>query len=223
MAKSPGGDKISRYIVMGVVAVVVAVGIIFSFLGNKSSPGALAPANVSLKDGYGVVFNGDLKGKPVVDLWEDFQCPVCARFEGINGRYMEQLIMEKRAKVVFHLLSFIGPESRLAANAGACAADENKFLQFHTYLYSHQYPENSGAWSNSGLIAAGAAAGVKSAKFVNCVNGATYNNWVTNIANDGAQKNVNSTPTVFVNGQEINRQTQYGTQPAFQEAVEGIK
>lgn len=220
-----GGDKITRYIVIGMVVFVVAVGVIFSFVSNKSSNTAAVPSSVSKANGYGIVFNGDLTGKPVVDLWEDFQCPVCAHFEATDGAYMQQLILSKKAKVVYHLLSFIGPESILAANAGACAADQGKFLQFHSFLYAHQGTENTGTWSNAALIIAGAAVGITDAKFPTCVNTGKYNGWVTNIANDGVTKKINQTPTLLVNGKEINRGTNVASayfDPALlKKAIEG--
>lgn len=205
MAKKSDGDKITRYIVIGMVVFVVAVGVIFSFASNKSSNSSSIPSSVSKADGYGIVFNGDLTGKPVVDLWEDFQCPVCARFESADGAYMQQLIAQKKAKVVYHLLSFIGSESILAANAAACAADESKFLQFHSYLYAHQGTENTGTWSNAALIAVGAAVGITDTKFTSCINNGKYNGWVNNISIDGGTKNINQTPTLLVNGKEIDR------------------
>jgi protein-disulfide isomerase len=211
VAKKTSGDKITRYIVIGMVVFVVAVGVVFSLTSNKSSNTASIPSNVSKTDGYGIVFNGDLKGKPVVDLWEDFQCPVCARFEAADGTYMQQLITQKKAKVVYHLLSFIGPESILAANAGACASDAGKFLQLHSYLYAHQGKENAGTWTGAALVAAGTAVGITDSKFASCVNNSKYDGWVTNISKDGVTKNINQTPTLFVNGKEINRGTDAGS------------
>lgn len=220
MAKQSGGDKITRYIVIGMVLFVVAVGLAFSLMGNKTSNGAF-PSSVSKSEGYGIVFNGDLAGVPKVDVWEDLQCPVCKQFEATNGDYIKTIITEKKAKVIFHILSFIGPESILAANATACAADEGKFVQLHSYLYKNQGKENTGTWSNAGLIQAGAAAGISSGKFKSCVNSGTYTSWVNNVANDGATKNINSTPTIFVNGKAIDRNTQYFDAAGFQAAVEG--
>ena len=220
MATQSGRDKITEHRDRN-GHFVVAIGVIFSFIGNKSSVDAVIPSNVSKSDGYGIVLNGDLEGKPVIDLWEDFQCPSCARFEAINGAYIQQLVTEKKAKVIFHLLSFIGPESILAANAAACSSDEGKYLQFHSYLYANQPTENSGKWTSVGLLEAGAAVGLTSSKFKSCVNAVTYNGWVTNVANDGASKNINSTPTVLVNGKEIDRNTQYTDLTAFKSAVEG--
>jgi protein-disulfide isomerase len=223
VAKKSGGDNITRNIVIGMVIFVVAVGVIFSVMGNRSPGVGATPSSVTSADGYGITFNGDLKNKPTIDLWEDFQCPICKQFELTNGSYIQQLVATKKAKVVYHLLSFIGPESILAANAGACAADENKFLPFHTYLYATQAAENSGAWSNAGLINAGAAVGLADSRFRNCVNKGSYTSWVTKIANDGASKKINATPTLFVNGKELDRKTQYFDPVAFAAAVEGKK
>ena len=46
-----------------------------------------------------------------------------------------------------------------------------------------------------------------------------YAGWVKNIAADGAAKNVNATPTVLVNGKELDRNTQYMDPAAFQAAL----
>ena len=221
MATQSGGDKVTRYLVIGMVAFVLVVGTVFSVLSNRPSGSKAIPSSVSKADGQAIVFNAELKGRPIIDLWEDLQCPVCARFEQTNGEYIQKLISEKRAKVNYHLLSFIGPESILAANALACAADENKFLALHNYLYANQGAENSGVWSNSGLIAAATASGISSTKFVSCVNSGKYTDWVGKVADDGVSKKIGSTPTVFVNGKELDRNTQYFDLAGFTKAVEG--
>ena len=77
-AKSPQGpDNTTRNLVIGMVAFVVAIGAIFSVVSNRENTSAALPSSVSKADGYGIVFNGDLTGVPVIDIWEDFQCPVC--------------------------------------------------------------------------------------------------------------------------------------------------
>ena len=101
-----------------------------------------------------------------IDVWEDPQCPVCKSFEDANKEYLDGLIREKKATVRFHVLSFLGDESVRAANASFCAADENKYIDFHKALYRVQSPlENSGFWSNETLIAIGDKVGITSEKF----------------------------------------------------------
>ena len=218
---SSGGDKFTRNLVIAMVALVVVVGAGFSYFGSKGSESAAIPSSVSRADGYGIVFNADVPNVPTIDIYEDFQCPVCARFAGINGETIAKAIEEKKAKVVYHMLSFLGTESILAANASACAADEDKFLAFHKAFYANQPAENAGAINATFLKSIGAAVGITSEKFSTCVDNGGYSDWVKNVAEAGAKANVNSTPTVFVNGKEIDRNTEYFNVEAFAKAIAG--
>ena len=218
---SAGGDKFTRNLVIAMVALVVIVGAGFSYFGSKGSESAAVPSSVSKADGYGIVFNADVPNVPTIDIYEDFQCPVCARFAGINGETIAKAIEEKKAKVVYHMLSFLGTESILAANASACAADEDKFLAFHKAFYANQPAENAGAINATFLKSIGAAVGITSDKFSTCVDNGGYSDWVKNVAEAGAKANVNSTPTVFVNGKELDRNTEYFNVEAFAKAIAG--
>ena len=218
---STGGDKFTRNLVIAMVALVVVVGAGFSYFGSKGSESAAVPSSVSKADGYGIVFNADVPNVPTIDIYEDFQCPVCARFAGINGETIAKAIEEKKAKVVYHMLSFLGTESILAANASACAADEDKFLAFHKAFYANQPAENAGAINATFLKSIGAAVGITSDKFSTCVDNGGYSDWVKNVAEAGAKANVNSTPTVFVNGKELDRNTEYFNVEAFAKAIAG--
>ena len=218
---SAGGDKFTRNLVIAMVALVVIVGAGFSYFGSKGSESAAVPSSVSKADGYGIVFNADVPNVPTIDIYEDFQCPVCARFAGINGETIAKAIAEKKAKVVYHVLSFLGTESILAANASACAADEDKFLAFHKAFYANQPAENAGAINATFLKSIGAAVGITSDKFSTCVDNGGYSDWVKNVAEAGAKANVNSTPTVFVNGKELDRNTEYFNVEAFAKAIAG--
>ena len=108
--KSQGGDPFTRWLVIGMVTLVVVVGAGFSLLSeNKAKDAAFTaldsfqsigtlPATVDPAEGDGIVFNAGLPIK--IDIFEDFQCPVCAQFEQLNGAYIESLIAEKKATVV---------------------------------------------------------------------------------------------------------------------------
>ena len=220
MSKQPGKDNFTRNLVIAVVVGVLLIMLVPTLLSKQTDTSASIPASVSADRDYGIVFNDELTGVPVVDIYEDFQCPVCAQFEQLNGDYIESLIAEKKATVVYHTLSFLGPESVGAANAAACAADEGKFLDYHRLLYMNQKAENSGGWTNSVFVNVGQTAGITSQKFSSCVNNGDYLGWVTNVAAAGAKANVNSTPTVFVNGKEIDRNGEYFDAAKFKAAVE---
>ena len=221
-AKKPNGGKynFTRNLVIAVVVGVVLIMLVPTVLSKKSDTTAAIPSSVSVEDGYGMVFNKELTGVPFIEIYEDFQCPACARFESISGEYIEDLIKTKKAKVAFHMLSFLGSESQLAANAAACSADQGKFLEFHKTLYANQPAENSGAWSTQYLQTLSLGLGISSPDYDKCVQNQDYLGWVKNVAEEGAKRNVNSTPTVYINGKEIDRNKAYNSLAEFMLAVE---
>lgn len=201
----------TRVVVLVVIAVAVAIGVGFTVLKAKPSTAAKVPTMAVEADGFGIVFNPD--ATPVVDLWEDPQCPACKAFEGASGEYINSLARDGRAKVVFHLLTFIGPESVTAANAAACASDEGKFLEFHKALYDKQPAgENTGAWNEDAMISIGQGVGLNSASFTQCVRDGVYKEWTKSISADGASKNINQTPTLLLNNQQVDRNAYYSPQ-----------
>ena len=219
--KSPKGEKdnFTRNLVIAVVVGVVLIMLVPTVLSKKTNTNAITPSSVSVEDGYGMVFNKDLKDVPFIEIYEDFQCPACQRFETISGEYIADLINTKQAKVALHMLSFLGPESQLAANAAGCAADQGKFLDFHKLLYANQPPENSGTWTSSYFSTLSIALGITEKSYDKCIANNEYKDWVVNVANEGAKRNINSTPTVFINGKEIDRNKAYNSLAEFMLAV----
>ncbi len=221
-AKNPAGgkDNFTRNLVIAVVVGVALIMLVPTLLSKQTDTTAAIPASVSAEDGYGIVFNKELTDAPFIEIYEDFQCPACARFESISGEYIEELITTKKAKVAFHTLSFLGGESQIAANAAACSADEGKFLQLHKTLFANQPSENSGAWTSSYFSTLGLGLGISSPEYDKCVSGNKYLGWVKNVAEEGAKRNINSTPTVLINGKEIDRNKAYASLAEFMLAIE---
>jgi protein-disulfide isomerase len=206
------------------VTFIIIVGVVFSFVSNRSSSTAQVPAAVSEADGYGIVLNPT--AKPQIDIYVDYQCPVCKNFEIINGGYLAEVAAAGKAKIVVHPMTFIGAESILAANAAACAADENKFLDMNLAIFQNQSSaENSGLWTGDYMKRLGNSIGLKSASFEKCVTDGTYVNWTKNVAQASAASNVNSTPTVKIDGKEIDRNTEYMDPVKFRAVLEaaGVK
>ena len=213
------GDKFTRNLTLGMVLLVLLTGVFFSFYSNNAKSSAPAPALAVKAQALGIAPAGVATGVPVVDIWEDFQCPVCKKFEELNSASIKQLAAEKKITVVYHLLSFLGPESVLLANAASCAADEGKYNEFHDLLYVSQGAENSGIWSAESLILAGNSIGVSSSNFKKCVTTGKYTNYLANVSAQGQKKKVTATPTIFVDGKELDRNTQYFDNEAFVKAV----
>lgn len=217
-------DTVTRNIVIGTVAFVlifVGGGIALS-KQTESKISQAIPSSVDESNGFGITFNKGLTGVPKIDIYEDFQCPYCKQFESANLKYIETLIDEKKAVVTYHLLSFLGPESVIAASAAACAADENQFLSFHATMYANQpTSENSGEWSKERILAIGKAAGITAPTFTECVNNGEYLGWVEKVAIAAQEDKVQSTPTVFVNGKDLKDTINIYDGAKFRSVIEG--
>ena len=234
--KSQGGDPFTRWLVIGMVTLVVVVGAVFSLSSeNKAKDAAFTaldsfqshgtlPGKVDSAAGDGIVFNAGLPTK--IDVFEDFQCPICKLFEDPIGGYLTSLITEKKAQVTYHPLSFLGngtkdDESIAASNAAYCAVDEDKFLDFHKALMDVQSQvENSGFLNTENLLTIGKKIGITSAKFTDCVtNKSKLVNEVA--ATESMQRyGVQGTPTTLINGKLWERQSPGFDVNEFKAAVE---
>lgn len=214
--KSQSGDPFTRWLVLGMVALVVAVGAFFYFTSeNKVSNASFtaldsfksigdAKATIDGTQGDGIVFNAGLPLR--IDVFEDFQCPSCKFFEEPIGGYLTSLITDKKAQVVYHPLSFLGngqkdDESIAASNAAYCSVDEGKFLDFHKALYDVQSSvKNSGFLNDANLITIGKKVGIDSPSFSDCVKNKSKLINVAASTDSMERYEVRGTPTTFING-----------------------
>ncbi len=204
------GDNFTRWLVIGMVGLVVVTGVVFSVMSSSNKANASFTAikgyklgqqitsTVDPAQGSGLVLN---PGGPVkIDLWEDPQCPICRTFEEANGAYIDSLVRDKKATVVYHVLSFLGDESIRTANAAMCAADEGHYLDFHKAVYLVQPAlENSGFYSNANLIKIGSYLGLTSKKFTDCITNGSNVNLAKTQEDSMATYKVTGTPTIFIN------------------------
>ena len=215
------GDKFTRNLVIGMVAFVLVAGLGAAFAKSNSNSHVALPSSVSKANGYGITFNPTAKVK--VDMFEDFRCPNCRNFEAVNNSYLDGLVRAGKIQAVYHPMHFLASDSRLTAAAAACAADQSKYLEFHTALYvnqpsSQQMAENSPYWSNPQLILLGNSIGITAKSFDTCINSGKYLNWTNSINDDAQKRNINATPTVIVNGKTLSLATDYSAK-AFKKVL----
>lgn len=231
------GDTVTRNIVIGMVALVVLSGLIFTVIDKRSSSELSLPATIESIDSsnngaplvgkvleendYGISFNDENPFR--IDIWEDFQCPYCKFFETEMNEYLETLVRDNQAKVVYHMASFLGQESVRAANAVNCAVSEGRFIEYHRALYEVQASENSGIFSNKNLVEIGKRLGITSPEFESCVNDQKFADTVSNVGKSMKENGVEGTPTVFINGKLWNRTSADFKLDEFKAAVEAAR
>jgi protein-disulfide isomerase len=158
-------------------------------------------------------------GPVTVDVYLDFQCPVCKKFEEESGSTLDRLVADGRIKLVYHPLAFLDRASTTrystrSAGSAPCAADAGKLPAYVAELYTRQKSEGGPGLSDDEMIAAATSVGITDPAFATCVRDGKYGDWVTHETEAAVDRGVTGTPTVFVNGREVT-----ATSQAIQSAV----
>ncbi len=131
----------------------------------------------------------------------DFQCPFCERyFTSTQSAIISEYVNSGKVKFVWKDYAFLGQESTWSAQAARCAGDQDKFWEYHDYLYNHQGAENSGAFSKAKLKGFASALGLDKSKFNICLDSDTHLADVQADTQYGSSIGVTGTPATFVNG-----------------------
>jgi protein-disulfide isomerase len=192
------------WIVAGVVLAVLTIAGVIGFAVQNSreeSKPVVLPATATGTD-HGIVV-GNASAPVTVDMYEDFQCPACEALETQTGPTIRGLLDQGKIKIDYHMMSFLGPESKRAANAAAAAANEGRFRQLHDVLYANQPKEHTGGFTDATLITLGAKAGLTSQAYQDAVNNGTYDGYVAKVDSDASRAGVTSTPTVLIAGKQL--------------------
>ncbi|GGV25531.1 hypothetical protein GCM10010182_55260 [Actinomadura cremea] len=200
-------------VVLGAVAAAaVVVAVVVMVTGRQSGPdpiaeydGPLAPATHQ-RDGSVAMAKQGVTA-PVLDIYEDFQCPACRAMEERLGATIKELAADGRVKVVYRPFQLFQQDplmsnSRRAANAAACApADE--WVDYHDKLFTHQPPEGDEGFTQDELITWAGEVGITGRPFETCVRQMQKIEQVENATAAAGRAGVDSTPYLALNGRKL--------------------
>ncbi len=153
----------------------------------------LAPINPTDR----VLGSPDAKLKLV--MYEDFQCPFCAKFVTDSEQMVKSTyVANNQVEFVYRDYAFLGAESVSSAEAARCAEDQGKFWEYHDYLFTHQAGENQGGFANPKLEGFAKTLGLDTTKFNQCLTSGTHTQDVTNSTSEGKTAGVQGTPKGFI-------------------------
>lgn len=129
-----------------------------------------------------IVLVGKPGAKVVVDLYEDYLCPVCGRFDAQYSPDIARQFAAGTLQVRYHPLDLLDASSTppgyslLAANAALAVATATpaKFLDFQASLFGDQPPENGPGWTAGELKNLAARLGAGNAEFNALVDSQNY-------------------------------------------------
>lgn len=194
--------------VLGIVAVVLFAGLVgFGVYQAQKPADVVIPPNATATG----VPVGNPAAPVTIDIYEDFQCPACRQFEDLSGQTLDQLVAAGQAKLVYHpvaILDRTSPDrySTRSSAASACAAADNVFPQFAKLLYANQPEEGSAGLTAEQLTRLGEQAGAGPG-FAECVSSERYAGWTTALTDQASKDGLSGTPTVKVDGRQVEQPT----------------
>lgn len=167
---------------------------------NPSTPTGVQGGPRGSEELTGLVIGtqGDL-----VEVFEDYVCPFCARFELSSGAQLRQAALDGEFRLVVHPIAFLSEDSPRAANASACVFDHDDldtWVAFQESVYERQSPgESAGQYTNEVLASIADDVGASSAA-TSCITDGDYLEWVAAITQQAFDRGVRGTPTLAVDG-----------------------
>ena len=163
-------------------------------------------------DTYGLRIGAEDAPKEIV-VYEDFLCPFCGQLELTVRDQLDAAVEAGEVSVEYRPLGFLerisdySPES---ANAFAVVLDESGpevAKEFHDLLFDNQ-PSEEGPFPDSDeLVDLAVEAGATEADVRPGIEEMAFEGWVDAANEAASQEGVNSTPTVFVDGQKVEGET----------------
>lgn len=207
--------------VLAVVVAIIGVAVIARNADNASNPNlvqpdptAPLPAGVLGADSqwaYGVQYGTAAAGSPVLEIWEDFQCPACGSLEQANGAGIAGLAESGEVTLIWRPTGFLdgnlgNDSSKRAIAAWGCAIDVGKTREFHDLVYANQPEVEGSGWTDEQLLGFGTEVGIAGADmetFTQCVSDRTYIGWAANSTQAFYDSQIGGTPAGLLNGVDI--------------------
>ena len=191
-------------------------------------PNAAIPTGVYGSDGlvpWGVPVGSAPESAPLLELWEDFQCPACGSLEELNGAGIQSLALDGSVRLVYRPTAFLdnnlgNTSSAAAINAWGCAIDAGKTLEYHDLIYANQPTVEGEGWTKEQFISFAEQSGITGVpleQFNDCMTSNRYLGWAANSTQAFYDGNVEGTPRGYLNGTSLD-----GAQLADQGTLEKL-
>jgi protein-disulfide isomerase len=215
-------QRMTRVIAVGAGLLVVVIVAVFAVVlisqlnkGASAAPAGdqITPPN-ALADNKGIrPYPGTAKdGVPVVELFFDYQCPICNQFESIYGTALEQLASSGQIDLHYRPMIFLdvnlnNDSSVRAAMGSACADVAGKYREYHDQIFANQPAKEGDGYTDAVLRdtipSLVGLTGDKLTSFQKCYDGKLTQAWVQAQDDAGAKEGVTGTPTFKVNGKDV--------------------
>lgn len=148
--------------------------------------------------------------------FSDFRCPYCARYNLDTGKkILSKYVDTGKVYLGFVHLAILGEDSVRAALASECAAEQQKFWEYHDLLFAQRQGGQNPDYSSNNLKTLAQQLNLDTNAFSECLDSGRYTSTVLQQTQFANQMGLTSTPSFLINEKAI-----IGAQPY--EVFEGV-
>lgn len=162
-------------------------------------------------------FQGEPNAPVILVEFSDFRCGFCGRFAAESLPQLRQEYIDTgKVRFAYKHLAILGPDSVRAAEASECAAEQEKFWDFHNLVFVDQAQNHSPLTENN-LVKLADSVGIDTTTFRDCLSSGRYTQQIIRESQTVQSLGVRGTPGFLVNGVFIS-----GAQPfeIFQQVID---
>jgi protein-disulfide isomerase len=144
----------------------------------------------------------------------DYQCPQCKIwFLNTKPEIVTNYIDTGKANLIFIDIAFLGKDSMPASRASYCAEEQERYWDYHAFLYTNQMGIDNG-WANIDSLKGYAYnLGLDMDLFVSCMDSDKYEKRVQFNTEESIKNGVTVTPTFIIIGPQGQQERILGSQP----------
>ncbi|SRR5258708_1530248 len=202
------------WITGSIIAIIVAFWAIIQFTGSSQDSSKLITKIPQVTNND--LQTGPKNSKVTVLEYADFQCPGCGAYHPI----VKKILQDFNGKIHFIYRTFpltnVHQNALVSAEAAVAAGDQGKFWQMHDMLFEHQ--SDWAMTQNPQSIFDGYAEklGLNLEQFHKDSTDPKTKKFIMDEENAGLSVGINSTPTFFINGKQIESPQSYD---AFKQVI----
>ncbi|GAA5123693.1 hypothetical protein GCM10023339_44000 [Alloalcanivorax gelatiniphagus] len=202
-------EQLVRFGVIGAVLVLLVGG--YFLVTNLGSDKPDTPPEGASSD-FGLVV-GEADAPKSIVIYEDFLCPFCGQLEQTVGDQLDEQVEAGDITVEYRPLPFlerISDYSPEAANAFAVVMEESGpevAKAYHDLLFDNQPPESGPFPDADQLVEWAVEAGAEEDAVRPGIEDMAFEGWVEAAGEAASDAGVNSTPTVLVDGEQVEGDT----------------
>jgi len=197
-----------------ILAIVIGGAIVVGLIAYPTIKAAISPVGefVEITPGDWPDPNGTALGNPeakvVIETFEDFKCIACKEYsDSVEPSILDNHVSNGDVYYVFYHYPFLDDsgaikDSDQSAAASMCAAEQNRFWDYHKILFAN-FNSKPGEFNDKRLIAFADSLDLDIEEFETCYKENRYKDEINENQASGVKRGVTGTPSIFINGGQI--------------------